>query len=403
MKDVFSSHFADDAERREKLWRDCFFVFDTNVLTSIYKRSDDARDALYKVISSLGDRLWIPYQVIHELLDNRASIAHAQAGLYTTAIANLTSVLDNFDSTTKHPFLPESLHKDFLEVSNRVIGELELKRDFHDSRLTSDDVKTALSEMLTGKVGAPYSDDQLKGIVKEGEVRYANRIPPGFEDVGKHKGSTVFSEVCKRYGDLIIWKQVIDKAKAIGKPVIFVTGEQKDDWWDRHGGKTIGPLPHLIKEFADEVGQDFFLYSHHQFLNLANTYLKLNTSSEVIDEVREAALDQETEWKIIFDKSLNHVWPRATGDESDLDDLNADVMSSAHSDLLTSELARAVAQQLVANAYHNSPNGRAPSDPREIRRRRREAERLAELENEIFEEQKRIRASRSGSEKNQGD
>ena len=57
MKDVFSSHFADDAERREKLWQNCFFVFDTNVLTSVYKRSDDARDALYKVIQSLGDRL----------------------------------------------------------------------------------------------------------------------------------------------------------------------------------------------------------------------------------------------------------------------------------------------------------------------------------------------------------
>lgn len=39
-------------------------MFDTNVLTSVDKRSDDARDSLYKVIRSLGDRLWIPYQVI---------------------------------------------------------------------------------------------------------------------------------------------------------------------------------------------------------------------------------------------------------------------------------------------------------------------------------------------------
>ncbi|MEI7049586.1 PIN domain-containing protein [Pseudomonas koreensis] len=389
MKDVFSSHFADDAERRVKLWKNCFFVFDTNVLTSVYKRSDDARDALYKVIESLGDRLWIPYQVIYELLDNRASIAHAQAGLYTAAVASLTSVIDNFDSATKHPFLPEALHKEFVEVSNRVIVELETKRDFHESRLTVDDVKTSLSQMLMGKVGSRYSEDQLKAIVKEGEVRYANRIPPGFEDIGKHKGSTVFSDVCKRYGDLIIWKQVIERAKTVKKPVILVTGEQKEDWWARQGGKTIGPLPRLIEEFSDETGEDFFLYSHHQFLDLANTYLEQTTSPEVIDEVREAALDDAAEWKVTFDNSLNHAWPHAVSE--DFDEINTD---SAHNDPLSGDVALAFAQLLATQrAYKNVIANRAPSDPREVRRRKREAERLAA---EIYEEQKRSLASQVG-------
>ena len=375
MKDVFSSHFADDAERREKLWQDCFFVFDTNVLTSVYKRSDDARDALYKVIQSLGDRLWIPYQVIHELLDNRASIAHTQAGLYTAAVASLTSVIDSFDSTTKHPFLPEALHKEFVDISNRVISELESKRDFHDARLTSDDVKAALSEMLSGKVGTRYSDEQLKNIIKEGEVRYANRIPPGFEDINKHKGSTVFGDVCKRYGDLIIWKQVIERAKALNKPVILVTGEQKDDWWDRHGGKTIGPLPRLIDEFSEEVGQDFFLYSHHQFLDLANTYLKQNTSSEVIEEVREAALDDATEWKIIFDNTLSHVWPRGSSESVDFDEINTEVNQEVPT---PDEVAHAYAQLAATQrVLQQALSVRSPNDPREVRRRKREAERIA--------------------------
>ncbi|MDG2968397.1 PIN domain-containing protein [Pseudomonas extremaustralis] len=292
MKDVFSSYFAENDERREKLWKECFFVFDTNVLTSIYKRSDDARDALYKVIQSLDERLWIPYQVIFELLGNRASIAHAQAGFYSAAIEELKVVLDNFDSATRHPFLSENLHNDFFKVSSEVIAELEVKRDFHDARMIKDDVKSALANMLSGKVGSRYSDEQLSKIVKEGEARYANKIPPGFEDINKHKGSQVFSDVCKRFGDLIIWKQVIEKAKELNKPVIMVTGEQKNDWWDRHGGKTIGPLPLLIQEFNDEVGQDFYLYSHHHFLDLANKYLEQDTSSEVIQEVRDAARNE---------------------------------------------------------------------------------------------------------------
>ncbi|MDN5510359.1 MAG: PIN-like domain-containing protein, partial [Pseudomonas sp.] len=64
MKTKFSNHFANDEQRRAKLWDECVFVFDTNVYTGVYKRSDDARDAFYKVVRSLGERLWAPYQVV---------------------------------------------------------------------------------------------------------------------------------------------------------------------------------------------------------------------------------------------------------------------------------------------------------------------------------------------------
>lgn len=385
MKDVFSSHFAADAERREKLWASCFFVFDTNVLTSLYKRSDDARDALYKIIESLGDRLWIPYQVVHELLDNRASIAHSQAGLYSDAISSLKLVLDDFESATKHPFLPEALHAEFVAVSEKVIGELKAKRDFHDARLMNDDVKAALADLLAGKVGARYSEEKLAAIVKEGEARYSNRIPPGFEDINKHKGSTVFSEVCKRYGDLIIWKQVIERAKALDKPVIMVTGEQKDDWWLRHGGKTIGPLPKLIEEFFEEVGQDFFLYSHHQFLDLANQYLEQSTSSNVIEEVREAALDDEVARDPFHDDGgASYPWLLESLEQSDYNEANADKLQRAH---FQSSVAGGLSPQMIAElsnllAGHRpqviyTPSGRSPNDPREVRRRKRAAEALA--------------------------
>ncbi len=394
MKNLFSSHFTDDDQRREKLWENCIFVFDTNVLTSVYKRSDDARDALYKVISSLGDRIWIPYQVVHELLDNRATIVHAQAGLYGTAIENLNAVLANFESATKHPFLPKPLHAEFLEVSQKVIAELQAKREFHDARLTSDEIKIAFSEMLDGKIGQRYTEEQLKSIIKEGELRYANKVPPGFEDVNKHKGSTIFSEVCKRYGDLIIWKQIIEKAKALDKPVILVTGEQKDDWWARHGGKTIGPLPGLIEEFTDAVGQDFFLYSHHHFLELANTYLEQNTSSEVIDEVRDAALDDSEDWMLRTDEGLNnHVWSSA--DPSFLQ-IKEYLEGRADSDPLTFEFLKAqqsllhLRKRLENSKGGSTTSGRLPNDPREVRRRKREAALIADLEGKILSEIQRL-------------
>lgn len=304
MKDIFSSHFTADEGRRNKLWQNCFFVFDTNVLTSIYKRSDDAKDALLKIIISLGDRLWIPHQVIYELLDNRASIVHKQSEIYAATVKDFKSMLGQFKSPISHPFLSEDLYGEFLGVSDKVIAELESKQEFYTDRITNDDIKSAFFDLLTGKVGEPFTDEQIKSIIKEGESRYANNIPPGFKDVNKHKDSVVFSDVRKRYGDLIIWKQIIHKAKAVGKPVIFVTGEQKEDWWERCGGKTIGPLPRLIDEFTEETKQDFFIFSHYQFLSLANIYLEQTTSSAVIDEVRDSSIaDKENAERLA---ELNH-------------------------------------------------------------------------------------------------
>lgn len=390
MKDIFFSHFSYDDNRRENLWRDCIFIFDTNVLTSVYKRSDDARDALYKIIQELGERLWIPFQVVHELLDNRASIAHTQAGLYSAAIESLQSVLEGFDSAIRHPFLPKDLHDEFVLVSSKVIAELESKRDFHDGRITNDDVKSSLAEMLVGKVGSPYTDEQLRNIIKEGEARYANKIPPGFEDINKHKGSSIFSDVCKRYGDLIIWKQVIEHAKALSKPVIFVTGEQKDDWWNRHGGKTIGPLPALINEFYSEVGQDFYLYSHHQFLDLANKYLKQTTSPEVIDEVRDAAIDELKEFKLY---NLDHLYPNLK--HSHFTDHGQRLMALTKIDNASFEsvgMARSSLIESISNlemdrrlCLENLSQPETSSDPRQVRRRKRVKEALNQLEEQLLE------------------
>lgn len=71
--------------------------------------------------------------------------------------------------------------------------------------------------------------------------------------------------------------------------MILITEEQKEDWWEKAGGRTIGPLPELIEEFNIETGQDFYLYSYHNFLEYANNYLDQDTSIAVIEEVRESS------------------------------------------------------------------------------------------------------------------
>lgn len=293
MKSLFPSHFASDEERISKLWAECVFVFDTNVLTGMYKYSDETRDALYQVIESLGERLWIPYQVMLEYLDNRAKIVHDQSKLYASAIIKLEEFQAELELPTRHPFVSRDIYEDFCRSTESVLNDLKARRTLHESRITDDDVKARLAELLEGKVGPKYSAEKLDALVIEGDVRYSQKIPPGFEDRDKHKGSILTKEINKRYGDLVFWKQILDKSLESSISVILVTGERKEDWWSICGGKTIGPLPELMDEFLEITGKDFYIYSTHSFLKLANEYLHQHTSSAAVEEVRDSFINEK--------------------------------------------------------------------------------------------------------------
>ena len=116
MKSLFPSHFASDQNRISSLWAECIFVFDTNVLTGIYKYSDETRDALYQVIESLGERLWVPYQIMLEYLDNRAKIVHYQSKLYTSAISKLEEFKGELEIPTRHPFVSKDITRIFADL-----------------------------------------------------------------------------------------------------------------------------------------------------------------------------------------------------------------------------------------------------------------------------------------------
>jgi hypothetical protein len=293
MKSLFPSHFASDQGRIVKLWAECIFVFDTNVLTGLYKYSDETRDALYQVIESLGERLWIPYQVMLEYLDNRAKIVHDQSKLYTSAITKLEEFKTELEIPTRHPFVSRDIYEEFCRSTEKVLDELKDRKNLHEGRITDDDVKAKLGELLEGRVGPKYSTEELDALVIEGDIRYLQKIPPGFEDKDKHKGSMLVKEIYKRYGDLIFWKQILDKSKESSSSVILVTGERKEDWWSICGGKTIGPLPGLMDEFFEATGKDFYIYSTHSFLKLANEYLHQQTSSAAVEEVRDTFINEK--------------------------------------------------------------------------------------------------------------
>jgi hypothetical protein len=139
---------------------------------------------------------------------------------------------------------------------------IEAARAAHPS-FDIESVVDRLSKLLDRRVGDKWPPEKLAALKKEGEDRYAKKIPPGYKDIKKDAGEY------DKYGDLIIWKEVIAKAKAEKRPVIFISDDLKEDWWWIHRGRKIAPRPELIEEFRAESAQDFHIYEFTQFLRFA--------------------------------------------------------------------------------------------------------------------------------------
>ena len=112
--------------------------------------------------------------------------------------------------------------------------------------------------LFDSSVGKSFDNEALSDVLKEAKRRKDNKIPPGFKDSGK--------EGDKPYGDYILWRQILNHIRDEQKPLIFVTSEEKEDWWEKRSGKTVGPLFELLKEFHQVTGQPFLLYRTSRFL-----------------------------------------------------------------------------------------------------------------------------------------
>lgn len=291
MKDKFPGHFLNPAADHH-LWDRCIFVFDTNILLNLYRYSDETRALFIKTLRLLRERIWIPYRVADEYLENRLNVIYEQQEEYEKAIAEINKLKGKLENSRQHPFVSAKTMKGVGGSLEKAIEELNQNKDVHSRRITSDEIKGEIADIFEGRVGDALSDAQLEDIIKEGAARYEQKIPPGYSDIKKQGGDSSLSSRCRPFGDLIIWKEIIGKAKQVGAPIIFVTDDGKEDWWLRFKGKTIGPRPELIKEFQDEVSYIFHMYLPERFLSLATEKEQEKPSREVLEEIRDVRLKE---------------------------------------------------------------------------------------------------------------
>ncbi|MCK4619810.1 MAG: DUF4935 domain-containing protein, partial [Desulfobacterales bacterium] len=287
MKDLFPGHFKESQENLREVWDTCLFVFDANILLNLYRYSDTTRREFLRIIERIKVRVWLPHRSAEEYLNNRLSVIDQQERSYDDTIKSINTLKSDLDNARQHPFVSQAVMAQVDEVFNSLCEELLKNKAVHTKRISNDEIKESISQLFENRVGQPYDKEKLEQLIVEGEERYKQKIPPGFKDGSKSGDSEVFSEKCRKYGDLIVWNQVLDKSIEASQGVVLITDDKKEDWWEKFKGKTIGPRPELVKEFKDKAKYTFHMYQADRFLELARENLDEQISDEIVEEIRE--------------------------------------------------------------------------------------------------------------------
>ncbi|TLS44237.1 hypothetical protein FE633_20945 [Streptomyces montanus] len=262
---------------------------DANVLLNLYRYTEQARTDLLGAIEALGDRLWVPHQVLVEFWRNRettisearstgAKAAQEMAGHATSAVQMLRTWANRVALPDEEfERLRTRLTAVFDEVRNSIeeVGEGEWQDITHDTG--TDPVIAKLESALDGSVGPRFTADEHDALVAEGMKRVSKRIPPGYMDAKKDGDGAS--------GDFLVWEQLLREASRRECDVLFVTADAKEDWWRKERGYNRGPRPELTAELRTRGGGRLFLLSPKQFLEIAAPVLRFNLQEGSVEDI----------------------------------------------------------------------------------------------------------------------
>lgn len=250
-------------------------VVDSCVLLDYYRYSSQTANSILSNLEYLGERVWIPNQVYIEFKRNYEHILGPNHNKYKNISNNIGTNVKDFENKISRlikaydkynfPKVKElgdkikqhllNIDKDAKQYKEEIKSEMDLMSELLKSNKMLEYIEGVKN---TGQVGPPLSPAKILSIVNEGEKRFALNLPPGYKDITK---SEVVKENLKAedpiapYGDLIVWKSLIEKAKQEDINIIFTTSDSKADWWELDKNKNIvAPREELLAEFKEETG-----------------------------------------------------------------------------------------------------------------------------------------------------
>lgn len=236
----------------------------------------------------MDERLWLPYHIVEEFVSKKEKEYEnidtfendlKKFGGYLKKILEFSEEkydrsiqIENYDIDQLKKFRKEIKGYGLDKLKNSIDSIIKNKSYLKDKDNINNTVFDKLGNLFDNKVGENFNVYQLNKIFSEGELRNKYKIPPAFRDSKKPYN---------KFGDLIIWKQIIKYAKDNKKNVIFVSNDNKDDW--KLKCNTGEKVPHykLINEFRRETGKWIHIVNYTQFLEIADSILEITTNKDI--------------------------------------------------------------------------------------------------------------------------
>lgn len=270
MRDLFPGWVPPDEQTLDRYWNEATFAVDTSVLLDLYRFSEEARSGLLKALRSFEERLWIPHQVGLEFHRNRLGVLLDQREAENNLLRELGQIRQDLDEQLSQ-LLRGAGRRDLAPLRDAIDGgfdslkeklkeaEKEHTKGLGDS-IRDDPIYEEVVELCAGRVGQPFDDERQTAVIADAEERFRSETPPGYLDADKDEKT--------KYGDVILWHQLCERAKKTEKPVVLIADDQKADWVWEVRGKTIGPRPELVAEMNEKARVGFHLYTPTRFLQV---------------------------------------------------------------------------------------------------------------------------------------
>lgn len=280
LSEMLQPYLHPSSEIEDKLWGSAAFCFDANVLLNVYRYSDSSRDEFFATLAEIRDRIFMPHQVAVEFGRNRADAIKIYFDPLAGVFAKIDAVGEELDKLhAKYEHIKELKQK--IAQTKSLFGDKlnATKRKFSDLR-QKDAWLERLIELFGDSVCEPVDEKLLTG---DYAARKSESRPP-------FCGKDELKPGGRGTGDVAIWLEMIRECESRKSNLIFVTDDNKANWWvDGIGGRL--PQPSLILE-AKSKNIDMLFYSSVEFMQTAKNRLNIRLTDRLIEETK-SIRDQE--------------------------------------------------------------------------------------------------------------
>lgn len=329
MKDILSAFYNDESDTNlEKIWKNekTKFVFDTNILLNIYYYNSDGKKIFFQLLKSLDNRAWLPFHVALEYQRNRLKIINECYESNQKIIKRIESLSTKMDfDETSFDKIQENFKdffnknngfhdkfKDFKDLYKNILSESQSK--FKDiskpildeiKRINSDQISINSHDHVRDRLDNIFKEDRLGVCLfkdesdlntfnKDAEKRFSNQLPPGYADE-KEKGEDFFMfqnyKYFNKFGDLIVFKEIIKHAKDNElENIVFISEEKKEDWrecFHTTNQKKVLGIRHELKDelYRETKVKNIFIFNQEQFVSYTNKFLATNLDQDSINRM----------------------------------------------------------------------------------------------------------------------